>query len=137
MRRGEQHAAVDQYRGMIEAQANPLDQRRQMPGIDRLAVDRGLPADCVEAGAPGPGRSQRVRSERHIEAGDHAGGMFESAGERDRQARRGFLRVSEIRIGDLGKATFGLWYRLWRSSRLGAKYSSGHRHGEPRVISSD
>ena len=88
MRRGEQHAAVDQYRGMIEAQADPLDQRRQMPGIDRLAVDRGLPADCVEPGAPGPGRSQRVRGECGIEAGDRAGGMFESAGERHRQAGR-------------------------------------------------
>jgi hypothetical protein len=32
-----------------------------------------------------------VRSERHIEAGDHAGGMFESAGERHRQAGRAVL----------------------------------------------
>jgi hypothetical protein len=54
---------------MIEAQADPLDQRRQVPGIDRLAVDRGLPADRVDPGAPGPGRSQRVGGERHREAG--------------------------------------------------------------------
>ena len=53
---GEQHAAVDQRRHMIEAQAHPLDQRRQVPRVDRLAVDRGLMADRVEAGPPGPGR---------------------------------------------------------------------------------
>ena len=91
MRRGKQHAAVDQGRHMIEAQANPLDQRRQMPGVDRLAVDRGLPADRVEPGAPGPGRSQRVGGECRIEAGDRAGGLFESAGERHRQAGREVL----------------------------------------------
>ena len=92
---------------MIEAQADPLDQRRQMPRVDRLAVDRGLPADRVEPGAPGPGRSQRVGGECRIEAGDHAGSPFESGRERHREAGRAVLRVSEIRIGDHGKAKLG------------------------------
>ena len=93
MRRGEQYAAIDQHRGMIEAQENPLDQCGQVPGFDRLAVDRSLPADRIQPGAPGPGRSQWVGGERHIEAGDHAGGMFESAGERHREAGRGVCGV--------------------------------------------
>jgi hypothetical protein len=60
--------------------------------------------------------------------------MFESAGERHRQAGRAVFRVSEIRIGHLSKATFGSWYCLRRSSRLGPKYSSGIG-GEPTVVS--
>jgi len=54
----EQYAAIDHHRHMIEAQAHPLDQRRQVPRVDRLAVDRGLLADRVEAGTPGPGRGR-------------------------------------------------------------------------------
>jgi hypothetical protein len=42
---------------MIEAQAHPLDQRRQVPRVDRLAVDRGLMAD-------------RSRRARQAQAGD-------------------------------------------------------------------
>ncbi|MGA8759858.1 MAG: hypothetical protein WB611_26785 [Stellaceae bacterium] len=34
---------------MIGAQADPFDQRHQVPGIDRLVVDRRLATDPVQA----------------------------------------------------------------------------------------
>ena len=53
----EQHAAVEHRRHMIKPQAHPFDQGREVPRVDRLAVDRGLMAHRVEPGAPGPGRA--------------------------------------------------------------------------------
>jgi hypothetical protein len=45
----------------------------------------------IEPGADTEGRAQqRVKSEGRIEAVDHAGDAFESAGERHREAGRGF-----------------------------------------------
>ena len=93
MRRGEDGAAVDQRRAPPEAEADPFDDCREVPGIDRLAVDDRLQADRLEAGAPGPGGAERVGGERRIEARDHAGGAFETAGECDRQAGRGVFRL--------------------------------------------
>jgi hypothetical protein len=61
---GEQGAAVDHRRRVVEAEADPLDQRGKVPGIDHQAVDRGLPANRVETGAPGPGRGKRVVGHR-------------------------------------------------------------------------
>jgi hypothetical protein len=90
---GEDHAAVDQRRAAVEAEADPLDQGREVPRVDRPAVDQSLAADGVEAGAPGPGRGERVAGERRIEAGDGADRMLESGGERQWQAFRAGLPV--------------------------------------------
>src|SRR5487761_1677075 len=70
---------------MIDAQAHPFDQGGEVPGVDRLAVDRALTAHRVEPGAPGPGRGERVRSDGRIEAGDGAGGAFEGRGDGSRR----------------------------------------------------
>jgi hypothetical protein len=43
-----------------------------MPGVDRLAVDRGLTADGVEPRAVHEGRQQRVPGQRLVEPGDAA-----------------------------------------------------------------
>ena len=64
-----------------------------MPRIDCPAVDQSLAADGVEAGAPGPGRGERVAGERRIEAGDGAGRMLESGGECEWQMFRASLPV--------------------------------------------
>jgi hypothetical protein len=90
---GEDRAAVDQGRAAAEAEADPLDQGREVPRVDRPAVDQSLAADGVEAGAPGPGRGERVAGECGIEAGDGAGRMLESGSERQRQAFRAGLPV--------------------------------------------
>jgi hypothetical protein len=50
-----------------------------MPGIDQLAVDRGLPADGFETGAVEERREQGVSRQRLIEPGDGAGGARQRA----------------------------------------------------------
>lgn len=54
---GEHRPAIDQRR-RIKTEAHAFDQRRQMPGVDDLAVDRGLAAHCIEPRAVGPGRRE-------------------------------------------------------------------------------
>ena len=56
-----------------------------MPGIDRLAIDRGLAAHRVEPRAIGPGRSERMAGHGRIEAGEGGGGAFEIARQRARR----------------------------------------------------
>ena len=90
---GEGSTAVDQRRAAAEAEADPLDQRREMPRIDEPAVYHSLAADGIETGAPGPGRCERVAGKRRIEAGDGAGRTLESGGERQRQPIRAGLPV--------------------------------------------
>jgi hypothetical protein len=58
-----------------------------VPGVDRLAVDRGLKADRVEPRAVGPGRGERMRGQGRIEAGESRGSAFEIDGEGTRQRR--------------------------------------------------
>ena len=77
----EQQAALEHRRYMINPQAHPFDQGGEVPGIDRLAVDRGLTAHRVEPGALGPGRVRAGASEGRIEPGDGAGGAFEGRGD--------------------------------------------------------
>jgi hypothetical protein len=81
MGRCEGRTAVDQRRAAAEAEADALDQSGELPGIDCPAVDRGLATDGVEAGAPGPGRGERVAGECRIEAGDGARRGLEAGGE--------------------------------------------------------
>ena len=76
---------VDRRRRRIETQAHPFDHRREMPGIDRPAIDRSLAAHRVEARAIGPGRSQRMAGHGRIEPGEGGGGTLEIARERVRQ----------------------------------------------------
>ena len=83
-RRSKDRPAIDQRRGGIEAQPHPFDKRGEGPGIDRLAVGRGLPAHRIEPGAVGPGSRQRMAQQRRIEARDCGRGMFEGYGERRR-----------------------------------------------------
>ena len=66
---------------MIKAQAHPFDQGGEVPGVDRLAVDRGLTAHRVEPGAVGPGRGERVVGDGRVEPGDGAGGALEGRGD--------------------------------------------------------
>jgi hypothetical protein len=71
---------------MINPQAHPFDQGSEVPGVDRLAVDRGLMAHRVEPGAVGPGRGERVVREGSVEPGDSAGGALEGRGGGTRQS---------------------------------------------------
>ena len=128
-------AAVDQRRHMIEAQAHPFDQRGQVPR-DRSPGRRPRPGG-------GPRRGGRARPRPGAAGGRRApnrGGRSCRRRVRERAAsatdRRGggFCRVSAISIGDLGKATSGSWYRLWRSFRLG-RNTARFIGSEPRVIS--
>jgi hypothetical protein len=86
--RGEHRTAIEQCRAGAEAEADALDQGRQVPGVDRLAIDGGLAADCVEPGAPRPGGGERVTRQGRIEAGDGAGGMLDRGADRHRQGRQ-------------------------------------------------
>ena len=57
-RRVEDQAAVDDAERRIHAQVQAFEHRREVPGIDRLTVDRGLAADRLESGAVQEGRGQ-------------------------------------------------------------------------------
>ena len=69
---GEDGAAVDDAERAVHAQAKPFEHGGEVPGIDRLAVDRGLAADGVEPGAVQEGRQQRMAGERLVEPGEAA-----------------------------------------------------------------
>jgi hypothetical protein len=53
-----------------------------MPGIDDLAIDRGLAANCVETSAIDPCGGEGMADNRRIEASDRAGRALEAGGER-------------------------------------------------------
>ena len=79
---GEDGAAVDDAERAVHAQAKPFEHGGEVPGIDRLAVDRGLAADRVEPGAVQEGRQKRMAGERLIEPGERRGGLRQRAGQR-------------------------------------------------------
>ena len=79
---GEDGAAVDDAERAVHAQAKPFEHGGEVPGIDRLAVDRGLAAHRVEPGAVQEGRQQRMAGERLVEPGDGGGGLCQGAGQR-------------------------------------------------------
>ena len=53
---GEDRAAVDDAQRAVHAQAQTFEHGGEVPGIDRLAVDRGLAAHRIEPGAVQEGR---------------------------------------------------------------------------------
>ena len=67
---GEDGAAVDDAERAVHAQAKPFEHGGEVPGIDRLSVDRGLAAHGVEPGAVQEGRQKRMAGERLVEPGD-------------------------------------------------------------------
>ena len=79
---GEDGAAVDDAERAVHAQAKPFEHGGEVPGIDHLAVDRGLAADGVEPGAVQEGRQKRMAGERLVEPGERRGGLCQGAGQR-------------------------------------------------------
>ena len=79
---GEDGAAVDDAERAVHAQAQPFEHGGEVPGVDRLAVDRGLAADGVEPGAVQKGRQQRMAGECLVEPGERRGGLRQGAGQR-------------------------------------------------------
>ena len=79
---GEDGAAVDDAERAVHAQAKPFEHGGEVPGIDRLAVDRGLAAHGVEPGAVQEGRQKRMAGERLVEPGERRGGLCQGAGQR-------------------------------------------------------
>ena len=79
---GEDGAAVDDAERAVHAEAKPFEHGGEVPGIDRLAVDRGLAAHRVEPCAVQKGRQQRVTGERLVEPGERRGGLRQGAGQR-------------------------------------------------------
>ena len=79
---GEDGAAVDDAERAVHAQAKPFEHGGEVPGIDHLAVDRGLAAHGVEPGAVQEGRQQRMAGECLVEPGERRGGLRQGAGQR-------------------------------------------------------
>ena len=79
---GEDGAAVDDAERAVHAQAKPFEHGGEVPGIDRLSVDRGLAAHGVEPGAVQEGRQKRMAGERLVEPGERRGGLCQGAGQR-------------------------------------------------------
>ena len=79
---GEDGAAVDDAERAVHAQAKTFEHGGEVPGIDRLSVDRGLAAHGVEPGAVQEGRQKRMAGERLVEPGDGGGGLRQGAGQR-------------------------------------------------------
>ena len=77
----EDGAAVDDAERAVHAQSKTFEHGGEVPGIDRQAVDRGLAAHRVEAGAIEEGLAQRVAAERLVEPGEGGGGEGERRGE--------------------------------------------------------
>ncbi len=55
---------------MIHAQAQSLQDSGEVPGVDQLAIDRGLAAHFAETGAEEESRRERMAAERLIEPAD-------------------------------------------------------------------
>ena len=79
---GEDGAAVDDAERAVHAQAKPFEHGGEVPGIDHLAVDRGLAAHGVEPGAVQEGRQKRMAGECLVEPGERRGGLCQGAGQR-------------------------------------------------------
>ena len=84
-RRREDRAAVDDAQRAVHAEPQAFEHRREVPGVDRLAVDRGLTAHRLEPGPVQERRAQRMAGERLVEPA-----------ERERGPRQ---RVQQRRVG--------------------------------------
>ena len=65
-------AAIDDSQRVIHAQAQPLEDGGEVPGIDAVAVHRGLAADRLEPRPMQKRRQQGMIVERLVEPGDGA-----------------------------------------------------------------
>ncbi|HME27641.1 MAG TPA: hypothetical protein VKI44_41020 [Acetobacteraceae bacterium] len=77
----ENHPAIDDAQRAVHAQAQTLKHRRQMPGVDRQAVDGSPSPHRLETGPVEEGGAQRVANQGLVEARDSRGGAFERAGD--------------------------------------------------------
>jgi hypothetical protein len=80
--RVEEDAAVDDRHRTVHLESYPLDDRREMPGIDQPTVGCRLAADRVEPAAPAPGGGERMSGQHCVEASDRACGTLEVACQR-------------------------------------------------------
>jgi hypothetical protein len=92
----EDRARLGDAGGALEA-ARPQapDQRGEVPGVDGLAVRRGLAADGLEAGAVRQRRRQRVAGARLVEPGER-GRRRRVAGLRGRGAEEAVERTGHL-----------------------------------------
>jgi hypothetical protein len=77
----------DDAQRAVHAQPQAFEHGGEVPGIDRLAVHRGLAADGIESGAGQKGRQQGMRTEGLIKPGESAGGARQLASECGIQCR--------------------------------------------------
>ena len=77
----EDGAAIDDAERAVHAQPQPLQHGGEVPGVDQLAVDRGLAAHRVEPGAVEEGRPQGMDVQRLVEPGDGGSGLDERRGQ--------------------------------------------------------
>jgi hypothetical protein len=82
----EDAAAIAHREAWIHAQPQAFQHRRQVPGIDAVAVDGGGAPGRFEPGAIEHRRQQRMEGQRLVEPGDRTGG----AGEAGRHGGIGF-----------------------------------------------
>ena len=75
----EDRTAIDNRGGPVHPEADPLDHRREMPGVNHEPVASGVMADRVEPDPPQPGGGERMPGQERVEAGDRHG-LFEGAG---------------------------------------------------------
>ena len=78
----EDFSPVDNAERAVHAQPQPLQHGGEVPGVDQLAVDRGLAAHRVEPGAVEESRKERMAVQRLVEPGDRRGRFGERRGER-------------------------------------------------------
>ena len=88
-RRLEHHAAIDDAQRAVHAQPKPFEHGGEVPGVDRQAVDRGLAAHRLQAGAVEESRAQRVTCQCLIEPRERSGRALDGAnGSRTGQGAR-------------------------------------------------
>ena len=114
---GEDGAAVDDAERAVHAQAKTFEHGGEVPGIDHLAVDRGLAAHGVEPGAVQEGRQQRMAGERLVEPGERRGGLRQGAGQR------------RIRFPGAGRSSVSSIFSI-----PGGPPRIGRRHEAPRRL---
>src|ERR1019366_5798206 len=81
-RRVEDHAAINDAHRVVHSQAQPFEHRREMPGIDELAVNPGLTAYGFEPNAIEERRQQGMPVEGLIQSSDRPRRALKTARER-------------------------------------------------------
>jgi hypothetical protein len=95
-------AALDNSQPVRHTEAQAFEEGGQMPGIDQLAIDRGLPADGFQSGTVEERRQQRVSSECLVEPRDGAGGARQR-----RATARPFARCRCLQIAHRSRSPRG------------------------------